>query len=412
MGISASIDQASTKTDAFIEKTRLAPYRDGSLTGLTFAVKDLFDVVGKVTGCGNPTWKATHAPAAANAVCIELLLAEGATCLGKTVTDELAFDLIGENHFYGTPLNARTPDRVPGGSSSGSAAAIAGGFVDFALGTDTGGSIRVPASNCGLFGYRPSHAMISIAGVAMLAPSFDTVGVLAATAETLTKVASVLLCCAVPSASYVRRFIMLKEAFELVGDEMNAALAEPLQKIQTSLGLTAETLSARRIDRKPTEGGLDDWLATFRTVRDAETWSVLGSWIEAHKPSFGPRVATNFEYARNIDRKEVAAAMKFRETLFRRCDELLQEGDILCIPTVGGPAPLKGSIGADRYKNDYLINTLSLTSISGICRLPEVTLPVAEIGGLPLGISLLSKHRQDLILLGAAAQAAKGALAR
>src|SRR5919205_4302788 len=177
----------TAEDDAFVESVEVDPTGSGSLDGLSFAVKDLIDIRGRKTGCGNPTWRDTHPPASVNAVCVEQLLGAGARCVGKTVSDELAFSLLGENHFYGTPLNPRAPDRVPGGSSSGSASAAAPRIVDFALGTDTGGSTRVPASNCGIWGFRPSRDFISVAGVNPLAPSFDTVSVFAQTADVLAK---------------------------------------------------------------------------------------------------------------------------------------------------------------------------------------------------------------------------------
>src|SRR6185503_20170173 len=186
---SISLEQSG----AFIERFTLPPTKDGPLRGLRFAVKDLIDVTGHRTGCGNPTWLATHPPANVSAVCVEQLLAAGAQCEGKTITDELAFSLLGENHFYGTPLNPAAPDRVPGGSSNGSASAVACGIVDFALGTDTGGSVRVPASNCGIWGLRPSHGRVSVAGVIPFSPTLDTVGVFSRSAELLEQVAAVLL---------------------------------------------------------------------------------------------------------------------------------------------------------------------------------------------------------------------------
>src|SRR5215213_4753953 len=181
------------QSGAYIERFTLPATKDGPLRGLTFAVKDLIDVAGHRTGCGNPTWRATHPPAIYSAVCVEQLLAAGAQCEGKTITDEFAFSLLGENHHYGTPLNPAAPDRVPGGSSSGSASAVACGLVDFALGTDTGGSVRVPASNCGIWGWRPSHGLISVAGVMPFSPTLDTVGVFARGGELLQRVAGVLL---------------------------------------------------------------------------------------------------------------------------------------------------------------------------------------------------------------------------
>src|SRR6478752_5633257 len=180
------------ESGAFIERFTLAPTKDGPLRGLRFAVKDLIDVAGHPTGCGNPTWLATHPPAEVSAICVEQLLSAGAQCEGKTITDELAFSLLGENHHYGAPLNPAAPERVTGGSSNGSASAVACGLVDFALGTDTGGSVRVPASNCGIWGWRPSHGLISVAGVMPFAPTLDTVGVFARDVNVLAKVAFVL----------------------------------------------------------------------------------------------------------------------------------------------------------------------------------------------------------------------------
>jgi amidase len=162
------------QSNAFISTFGLSPTGNGPLDGLRFAVKDTIDVAGFKTGCGNPTWRDSHPAAVVHAVCVEQLLRAGARCVGKTISDELAFSLLGENYFYGTPLNAQAPDRVPGGSSSGSASAVACGLVDFALGTDTGGSTRVPASNCGIWGFRPSHDFTSVAGVNPLVTVLDS----------------------------------------------------------------------------------------------------------------------------------------------------------------------------------------------------------------------------------------------
>src|SRR5215475_6658357 len=203
------------QSNAFITTFDLSPTGSGPLDGLRFAVKDTIDVAVFKTGCGNPTWRDSHPAAVVHAVCLEQLLLAGARCVGKTICDELAFSLLGENHFYGTPLNARAPDRVPGGSSSGSASAVACGLVDFALGTDTGGSTRIPASNCGIWGYRPSHDFVSVAGVNPLAPSFDTVGILAQSAGLLANVGLVLLADAPVSAGEPATIHLLREAFAI-----------------------------------------------------------------------------------------------------------------------------------------------------------------------------------------------------
>src|SRR5262245_29043360 len=204
-------------------RARLEPTASGPLDGLTFVVKDLIDVAGHVTGAGNPDWAARQVPAARSAPVVERLLRAGATLVGKTITDELAFSLEGENHHYGTPLNPRAPDRLPGGSSSGSAVAVAAGLADLALGTDTGGSVRVPASFCGVYGYRPSHGRLSLDGVVPLAPSYDTVGLFARTAEYLHAAAHCLI--GAPAVqSKPPRLLLATDALALAEPDAAAAL--------------------------------------------------------------------------------------------------------------------------------------------------------------------------------------------
>src|SRR6201984_2383595 len=213
------------QSNAFVTTFDLSPTCSGPLDELRFAVKDTIDVAGFKTGCGNPTGRDFHPAAVVHAVCVEQLLHAGARCVGKTISDELAFSLLGENHFYGTPLNAHAPDRLPGGSSSGSASVVACGLVDFALGTDTGGSTRVPTSNCGIWGFRPSHGFVSLAGVNPLAPSFDPVGVLSQSADVLAKVGLVLLACAPGSAKEPGNIYLIDEAFALADAEVRQALS-------------------------------------------------------------------------------------------------------------------------------------------------------------------------------------------
>src|SRR5206468_1051711 len=164
----------------------------GPLAGLTAAVKDMYAIAGERTGGGNPDWLARQQPAASHAASITKILDAGATIIGKTICDEFFFSVAGVNAHYGTPPNPRAPGRIPGGSSSGSAAATAAGTCDFALGSDTGGSVRIPASLCGLYGIRTTHGRIDTKGVMDMAPSFDTVGWLAATAGVFRKVGPML----------------------------------------------------------------------------------------------------------------------------------------------------------------------------------------------------------------------------
>ena len=398
---------------AFVQLLKLEPTGSGPLDGLRFGVKDLFDLGGYVTGGGNPDWAKTHPPAAVNAVSVEQLLAAGATCIGKTVSDELAFSLDGENFFYGTPLNPRAPDRVPGGSSSGSASAVACGLADFALGTDTGGSVRVPASNCGLCGLRPSHGLISVAGILPFAPTFDTVGILAASPKILTQVAAVLLGLEIPLQTQVGKVHILKEALDLCDPEVRQALAEPLRLVRELFGDQVRETSLRDIDGEPSDTGLTTWYETFCTLQWAEIWSSLGSWVEAVQPAFGPRTKNNFELSRTLDRRTIGPAHRRREDYYRRLEAFLGPDDLLCLPTTPAPAPLKGTLGDDarsyRSQATYYPRTLSLTAIAGLGRLPQVTLPLGEVGGVPIGLSLLAGCGQDAFLLGVAAQVGGGA---
>src|SRR5256885_2590049 len=191
---------------------RIAGAPRGPLTGLTFAAKDLFDVAGHPTGGGNPDWARQNPVPTRHAWAVQRLLDAGATLIGKTITDEVSLGILGENPFDGTPLNPKAPDRVPGGSSSGSASAVAQGLCDVALGTDTGGSVRVPASFCGLYGIRPTHGRLDLTGMMAQAPSSDTTGWFARDAKTFARVSEVLLGEPIP-ASLPTRLVVAVDAF-------------------------------------------------------------------------------------------------------------------------------------------------------------------------------------------------------
>jgi amidase len=390
----------ASQSNAFVTTFDLLPTSSGPLNGLRFAVKDTIDVAGFKTGCGNPTWQDSHTAAVVHAVCVEQLLRAGACCVGKTISDELAFSLLGENYFYGTPLNARAPDRVPGGSSSGSASAVACGLVDFALGTDTGGSTRVPASNCGIWGFRPSHDFISVAGVNPLAPSFDTVGVLAQSAEVLAQVGFVLLAAAAPPPSQPRTIHLIREAFALADPDVQAALSEPLRRLRGLFGGAVRDSSLQELVADAAGHSFATWTDTFCVIQWAEIESCLGAWIASAKPEFGPEIAASFQLMKQLDRRRVSEAVQQREQYFRSLNEFLGPDDLLCIPTTPARAPHKGDPPKRSSSGTgYYPRTLALTSVAGMGRLPQVSLPMADIDGVPVGLSLLARHRQDLLLL-------------
>lgn len=388
------------ESNAFVDTFELPPTGSGPLDRLSFAVKDVIDVSGWKTGCGNPSWRDSHPPSVANAVCIEQLLRAGARCVGKTICDELAFSLLGENYFYGTPLNPQAPDRVPGGSSSGSASAVACGLVDFALGTDTGGSSRVPASNCGVYGFRPSHDFISVAGVNPLAPSFDTVGVLAPHADVLATVGSVLLACKPISAPEPGTIYLIREAFTLVDPEVQQALRGAVSHLRNRFGERVRESSLSDIFTDQAGWNFANCTDTFCVIQWAEINSSLGAWIANAKPKFGPNVATSFDLTRQLDRRRVAEALQRRQQYFRSLDDLLGPHDLLCIPTAPAIAPRKGAAPPRNSSGSgYYARTLGLTSVAGLGRMPQVSFPVANVAGVPIGLSLLAKHGQDSFLL-------------
>ena len=385
---------------AFLTTFELPPTGSGLLDGLCFAVKDVIDIAGSKTGCGNPTWRDSHPSAVANAVCVEQLLRAGARCVGKTISDELAFSLLGQNYFYGTPLNPQAPDRLPGGSSSGSASAVACGLVDFALGTDTGGSIRVPASNCGIWGFRPSHGFISLAGVNPLAPSFDTVGILAQSADVLARVGLVLLACAPAPESKPCKVHLIREGFALADADVQQAMLEPVRRLRDFFGERVQELSLRDLAADKSARSFTIWSDTFCVIQWAEIKSCLGAWIADAKPELGPDVAASFELANQLDRRRVAEALERREQYFRSLHDFLGPHDLLCIPTTPALSPRKGDVPARSSSGSgYYPRTSALTSVGGIGRLPQVSLPVAHAGGVPMGLSLLARHGQDTLLL-------------
>jgi amidase len=390
------------QSNAFVATFEVPPTGSGPLDGLCFAVKDLIDIAGWRTGCGNPAWRDLHPPAVVHALCVEQLLHAGAHCVGKTVTDELAFSLLGQNHFYGTPMNPLAPDRVPGGSSSGSASAVACGIVDFALGTDTGGSVRVPASNCGIWGFRPSHGFISVAGVNPLAPTFDTIGILARSAEVLAQAATVLLACAPASSQQPGTIYLLRDAFASADAEVAQALTEPVKMLRNRFGARVREISLRDMNSNgdAAEESLPVWCDTYCVLQWAEIKSCLGAWIVDTQPAFDPTIAASFELTNQLDRRRILKAVERRERHYRRLHSFLAPHDLLCMPTTPTLAPFKDGASL-RASSDsgYYPRTLALTCLAGIGRLPQLSLPVARSADVPVGLSLLARRGQDAFLL-------------
>jgi amidase len=408
--------------------------KSGPLAGLRLAVKDIFDVAGYKTGCGNPQLYQGAEPAEKTAPAVQVILDAGAEFIGKTQTDELAFSLMGQNAHFPFPVNPAAPDRVTGGSSSGSVAAVAGGLADIATGSDTGGSIRAPASFCGSIGLRTTHGRIPLEGMMPLAPSLDSFGWFAKDIGTYEKVAEVVF--ALMPVSDASAAGAAPHPYPLPvkngeresptsappsprlsrgegkGEGLFAGLIRPLHlsAIDTLLLGPTEAAEYRRmaaivasvVGEPATAAALshsvDDLYWCFRKLQAYEAWALHGDWISAKDRGLGPGVRERFAFGSTLG-SEVAAAETQRRIAFRaELARVLGDDGLLVMPTVPGAAPLKNS--SQEELQAYRERALRLLCLSGLSGFPQITLPLGEVHGAPFGISLLGPAGSDLALIG------------
>jgi amidase len=363
----------------------------GPLAGLTFATKDLFDVAGHPTGGGNPDWARQHPIPTHHAWAVQRLLEAGATLIGKTVTDEVSLGILGENPFDGTPRNPRAPDRVPGGSSSGSASAVAQGLCDTALGTDTGGSVRVPASFCGLYGIRPTHGRLDLAGMMPQAPGSDTTGWFARDAATFARVSEALLGEPIPAA-LPATLVVAVDAFGLADAETAAALQPMVRALSMLVGYVREDLLA--------PPGLSAWSRAQRTLQFWEAWLTFKDWLDRDNPRLQFSVARGLALAGAIPESERQWAALMRAEARARLAWLVPPGVILCMPTTPFPAPRKGLSLATLEPLRARIGCL--TAHGGLTGVPQVSVPGATVDGLPVGLSIVGARGSDATLVAVA----------
>jgi amidase len=361
---------------------------DGPLAGLSFGLKDLFDLEGVRTGAGNPDWLASHEAASVTAPIAQRLLDAGARLVGKTHTDEIAWSLNGENAHYGTPENVAAPGRIPGGSSSGSAAATAGGLVDFAIGSDTGGSIRLPASYCGLYGLRPTHGRVPIDGAVALAPSYDVVGWFAREAELFRTIGRVML----PDyreQGAPRKLLIAEDLFAKLEPGVGGVLAPALARISAMFGEVKKVMVAGE--------RASAWRDVFRIIQSSEAWATHGEWVNRVQPRFGPGVKERFEAAPKLTPEEIGAAQGARAEIRSRMEELVPDDAVLVLPTTPGIAPLRGT--PEPELNLFRAKALEMLSPAGHAGMPQISLPLGAFEGCPVGISLLAARGRDEALL-------------
>jgi amidase len=368
----------------------------GPLAGLTVAVKDMYDIAGTRTGGGNPDWLAAQPPAAAHAAAVRRLLERGAMVIGKTVCDEFFFSVTGANAHYGTPVNPRAPDRLPGGSSSGSAASTAAGACDFALGSDTGGSVRVPAAFCGLYGIRPTHGRIDMTGAMAMAPSFDVAGWFASGSGVFRRVGEALLDGGAARAN-LRKLIIVDDAFA-------QADAEVADLLRAAIDAMARDLPAPVHDAVAPDG-FDPWRESFRIIQAREIWSIYGPFVEKHQPKLGPGIRERMEFAATVSQRDADTAREEQKRARERIRALVVPGTVLALPTAPCIAP-RIDTGADALES-FRVRVMRLTCIAGLSGLPQVTLPVGLVSGCPVGLSFIAWHGGDEALLDLAVKLAR-----
>ncbi len=374
--------------DGIVKPLRIEGARSGPLAGTAFVAKDLYDVRGYRTGAGNPDWERTHEPARQTAPAIERVLAAGATLVAKSCTDELAFSLDGINVHYGTPVNPRFPDRLPGGSSSGSVSAVAAGLVDFALGTDTSGSIRVPSSYCGVYGFRPSHGAVPLDGVVPLAPGFDTAGWLARDAAMLGCCGRALLGRHDTGADGFTTLWAIDDAFGLVDPRHASGLQDALTAAERAFS------EVRHI--RLSDDALARWFAAFTPIKQWEAWRAHGSWIRAVNPDFAPDIRANFESASRVTEAQRGSAALERDRLVAALTPYLTGDAVLCLPSAWSAAPLRSAPTGELAHNR--VEDLTLCAIAGLARAPQLSVPVPQTG-YAIGLSFMAAPGDDLRLL-------------
>ena len=369
-------------------KAPLVGASSGPLAGLTCVVKDMYDIAGERTGSGNPTIYEHQPIANKNADCVQKLLNAGATITGKTICEEFFYSVTGINAHYGTPVNARAPGRMPGGSSSGSAAAQGAGLCDFSLGSDTGGSVRIPASFNGIYGIRPTHGRIGTAGVRDMAPSFDTVGWFASTPGIFRNVGPVLLDHRRVPAN-ISRVIVLEDAFE----QADTQVADMLR---TLLEFMADDLPAVAHGRIAPDG-FDSWREAMRIEQAYETWQTFGSFVKTHNPKIGPGIRDRIAFAETVTQQAADEARAVRAKIREHVFQTAVPGTLFALPAAPCIAPRID--GDEAEMQSFRVRVMGLTCIASLTGLPQISIPAGTIEGCPIGLSFIGWAGGDEVLL-------------
>ncbi|MDR9774682.1 amidase family protein [Rhizobium hidalgonense] len=361
----------------------------GPLSGLRVAVKDLFDVAGYPTAAGNAAVLAASGIKRATAPLVQTLLDAGACFVGKTNTDELAYSLIGGNVHFGMPRNPRDPDLIPGGSSSGSAVAVAAGLADIGLGTDTSGSVRLPAAINGLVGWRPTHGSLDNRALRPLAPSFDVPGFMTRSLEPMAAVMSAL---GMPPANDRPISILIPEdIFETIdgaiADEMIASFGSSAMPIRRTDAIASFSLA--------------DLAVAFITILQKEAWESNKTLFERSPDAIAPDIAARLRAGSRLADEEVREARRIRALFSGEIDRLLCGNVVVAFPTLASNPPTRDA-GPESFAA-FRSACIKLLCLSGLSGCPQAAFPIASRAG-SVSLSLFGARRTDRMLVNVAMQ--------
>ena len=363
--------------------------KSGALAGLSLAVKDIYPVAGYPNGWGSPTRLALAKPDKSTQICVQKLLDAGAEMAGKSQCDELCFSLNGVNAHYGAPVNGAAPDRITGGSSSGSASLVSNAIVDMATGSDTGGSVRAPASYCGLIGLRPTHGRLSLEGAMALAPSFDCFGWFAKDAETYAEIGKVLLGRDGEKTELNRLIACPELDSQLLGGEEYRAFSRAAERVEKHFG------RERLFENAPFDVSEAYW--AFRVCQAHEAHLSLGDWIKEHQPDLGAPIRERFEFGAKLTAAEIEHAKGRRMEVSASLENMIGEDGLLVFPTSPSCAPLKSE--NMETLQAFREQALKLLCLSGLSGLPQITLPLCRVYDAPMGLSLMGPKGADARLI-------------
>jgi amidase len=374
---------------------RLEGSADGPLAGTTFVCKDMFAIAGHTSSFGHRRWRETHSPSPTTAPAVDALLGAGARMEGLAKLDQLAYSMIGNAGEGEPPLNPTALDRFCGGSSSGPASAVAGGLCDFGVGTDTGGSIRVPAACCGLFSLRPTHGRLDADGVLPLAPSFDAVGLLARDPTLLRAAFAAMLGAAAPPQPPLERVLLPIDGF----DGLDPAVAAAVSAHASTLGARGIEVEKASFERFASPAVAD----LFSRVQAREIWATHAGWVAENLRLLAPDVAARMERAELLSRSsagEIAADLQMLDDYRGEYDELIVPGTAILLPVTPGPAPLRVA-GAEELQA-FRVGSLRWTAPASLTGSPQVVVPVLDGAGASHGVGLLGARGEDVSLLATA----------